>query len=98
MSVGLNVGSGTAYFDGIQLEKGTVLSAYNLVDNSSFERNSGLNSIPDNWTTSGNLSSTNDGIDKNVNSGDDNVYTGNRLDTYLKLFHFTFALRIYDRK
>lgn len=76
VSVGLNAGSGTAYFDGIQLEKGTVLSAYNLVDNSSFERNSGLNSIPDNWTTSGNLSSTNDGIDKNVNTGDDKVYSG----------------------
>jgi RHS repeat-associated protein len=76
VSVGLSAGSGTAYFDGVQLEKGTTLSAYNFVDNSSFERNSGLNSIPDNWTTSGNLSSTNDGIDKNVNSGDDKVYTG----------------------
>ncbi|MGE7717885.1 DNRLRE domain-containing protein [Priestia megaterium] len=76
VSVGLNTGSGTAYFDGVQLEKGNTLSSYNLIDNSSFERNLGINSIPNNWTTSGNLSSINDGIDKNVNIDDDNVYAG----------------------
>jgi len=56
LTVGLNAGSGTAYFDGVQLEKGTVLSAYNLVDNSSLERDANADNLPDNWTTSGNLS------------------------------------------
>jgi|GEM_PF-643385 len=53
VSIGLNSGSGTVYFDGVQVEKGTVLSAYNLVDNSSFER--GNANLPINWTTSGNF-------------------------------------------
>jgi RHS repeat-associated protein len=76
VSLGLNSGSGTAYFDGIQLEKGTVLSAYNLIDNSSFERNTGAgDKTPYGWSNSGNLS-TNDGIDQNVNAGDDKVYAG----------------------
>jgi RHS repeat-associated protein len=65
VAVGLNAGSGTAYFDGIQLEKGTVLSAYNLVENSSLERKTGTNTIPDYWTTSANLS-VNDGVDNTV--------------------------------
>ena len=64
-SVGMNASTGTAYFDSVQLEKGTVLSAYNLVDNSSFERNTGMNSIPSNWTTSGNLSAS-DGTDNST--------------------------------
>jgi RHS repeat-associated protein len=71
VSVGLNAGSGTAYFDGIQLEKGTVVSAYNLVDNSSFERDSNGDGISDNWTTSGNFSA-NDGMDTTAA----NVYVG----------------------
>ncbi|MGD9570034.1 MAG: DUF6531 domain-containing protein [Sedimentibacter sp.] len=60
VSVGMNAGTGTAYFDGMQLEKGTVLSSYNLIDNSSFERTT--NNLPDNWVTSGNFTS-NDIID-----------------------------------
>jgi RHS repeat-associated protein len=60
--LGLNTGSGTAYFDGVQLENGTVLSAYNLIENSSFERKTGSGTVPDYWTTSGNLSAS-DGID-----------------------------------
>ncbi|WML27325.1 hypothetical protein [Neobacillus sp. OS1-33] len=73
ISVGLNAGSGTAYFDRVQLEKGTTLSAYNLVDNSSYERtDSTTPSMPENWDTSGNLSA-NDKIVQNVNQGDDNV-------------------------
>lgn len=44
-----------AYVDGIQLEKGTVLSAYNLVENSSFERDANTDILPDGWTDSGNL-------------------------------------------
>ena len=76
ISVGLNAGSGTAYFDGIQLEKGSTLSAYNLVDNSSFERSDSTSpSMPENWTNSGNLTA-NDKIIQNVNPGDDNVYIG----------------------
>jgi len=75
VAVGLNAGSGTAYFDAIQWEKGTVLSAYNLVDNASFERDNDGNKLPDNWETSGNLS-VNDEMDQNVNVGDDKVYVG----------------------
>ncbi|HBB29414.1 MAG TPA: hypothetical protein DC000_09245, partial [Clostridiales bacterium] len=60
VSVGMNAGTGTAYFNGMQLEKGTVLSAYNLVDNSSFEKTT--NNLPNNWTTSGNFTA-NDKID-----------------------------------
>ncbi|MCM3068244.1 DNRLRE domain-containing protein [Priestia flexa] len=56
VSVGMNAGSGKAYFDGVQLEKGSVVGAYNLVENASFERNMNY------WETS-NLS-TNDGIDQ----------------------------------
>ncbi|WP_251032308.1 RHS repeat domain-containing protein [Mesobacillus foraminis] len=56
ISVGMDAGTGTAYFDGIQLEKGSVVGAYNLVDNSSFERKL-------NYWESSNLS-TNDGIDE----------------------------------
>ncbi|WP_260472071.1 DNRLRE domain-containing protein [Bacillus canaveralius] len=75
VSAGLNPGTGTAYFDGVQLEKGTTISAYNLVENSSFERDTDQDGKPDNWDTSGNLS-MNDKIVQNVNSGDDNVYIG----------------------
>ena len=75
VAVGLNAGSGTAYFDGVQLEKGTTLSAYNFVDNSSFERDANQDGKPDNWDTSTNLT-TNDKIVQNVNSGDDKVYIG----------------------
>ncbi|MGM0879095.1 MAG: DNRLRE domain-containing protein [Bacillota bacterium] len=75
VSVGLNAGTGTAYFDGIQLEKGTVLSTYNLVGNSSFERNGGAtDKLPFGWTNSANLSA-NDGIYQNA-TGEDNVYVG----------------------
>jgi RHS repeat-associated protein len=70
VSVGLNAGSGTAYFDGVQLEKGTVVSAYNLVDNSSFERDSNSDSLPDNWTTSNNLSASDVMDTTNVYVGD----------------------------
>lgn len=49
VSAGMDPGTGTAYFDGIQLEKGTVLSAYNLLDNSSFERDANADNYPDNW-------------------------------------------------
>lgn len=70
-TVGMNTGTGTAYFDGVQLEKGTALSAYNLIDNSSFERNAVLKTIPTSWTQSGNLNLLNDGIDNSA------AYVGN---------------------
>ncbi|WP_240903755.1 DNRLRE domain-containing protein [Chengkuizengella sediminis] len=61
---GLDFGPGTgkAYFDGIQIEKGTILSAYNLVENSSFEKDTNGDHLPDNWETSNNLS-VNDVLD-----------------------------------
>ena len=46
---GMDPGTGTAYFDGIQLEKGAVLSAYNLLDNSKLERDADADNYPDNW-------------------------------------------------
>lgn len=75
VAVGLNAGSGTAYFDGVQLEKGTMLSAYNLVENSSFERYATQDGKPNNWDSSSNLS-VNDKVVQNVNPEDDNIYIG----------------------
>jgi len=72
-SVGMDAGTGTAYFDGIQLEKGTVVSAYNLVENAGMERDTNSDNIPDGWTTNGNLTA-NDGMIAKVNP--DDVYTG----------------------
>ncbi|WP_240620220.1 DNRLRE domain-containing protein [Peribacillus acanthi] len=75
VAAGVNAGTGTAYFDGIQVEKGTTLSAFNLVENSSFERNAGTSDkLPFGWTNSSNLSA-NDGIYQNA-TGEDNVYVG----------------------
>ncbi|MCX7568896.1 DNRLRE domain-containing protein [Tumebacillus sp. DT12] len=74
VAVGMNAGPGTAHFDGIQLEKGTVLSAYNLLENSSFELDANVDKMPDFWTHSGNLSA-NDSLVQSV-SGDDNAYAG----------------------
>ncbi|AGB41138.1 RHS repeat-associated core domain protein [Halobacteroides halobius DSM 5150] len=86
VSVGLNAGSGTAYFDGIQLEKGTVVSAYNLVENAGFERDSDSNELPDSWTVSSNLAA-NDGLDSNNSYSGQNSFklTGEAgTDKYLK--------------
>ena len=59
VKVGLNAAdSGTGYFDAVQLERGTVVSAYNIVQNSSLENDSDGDGIPNKWTTSGNLSSS----------------------------------------
>jgi RHS repeat-associated protein len=76
ISVGLDPGQGTAYFDSIQLEKGNVVSAYNLIENSSFERySSQTNPIPNNWTTSGNFITT-DGRYQKTDITDPRVYVG----------------------
>ncbi len=47
--------SGILYFDGVQLEAGTVVSAYNLVENSSFERSTITSLMPDYWIGSSTL-------------------------------------------
>lgn len=65
VAVGLNdADTGTAYFDGIQLEMGYVLSAYNFVNNPSFEHDTNNDGVPDYWTPY-NLSSA-DGIDTSL--------------------------------
>ncbi|MHB8963176.1 MAG: RICIN domain-containing protein, partial [Saccharofermentanales bacterium] len=58
---------GTAYIDGVQLETGASMNRYNLVENSSFERNSGAASTPDAW------------YGYNV-SATDEAYAGNAAD------------------
>ncbi len=40
--------TGTAYFDGIQVEQSGVANHYNMIENSSFERSA--NNLPENWT------------------------------------------------
>lgn len=75
-AVGLNAGTGTVYFDGVQLEKANVVSSYNFVDNAGFERDTDSNDMPDNWTDSGNLSA-NDIIYTRATADDDKVYAGN---------------------
>lgn len=44
--------TGTVYFDDAQLEKSTVLTAYNLVENSGMELDANSDNIPDQWTGS----------------------------------------------
>ncbi|NMD72144.1 RHS repeat protein [Bacillus sp. DNRA2] len=76
ISFALDAGQGTAYYDAIQLEKGNVVSAYNLIENSSFERySSPTEKIPLHWSTSGNLS-TADGRYQLAESNDTRVYVG----------------------
>ncbi|HHW36724.1 MAG TPA: RHS repeat protein [Bacillales bacterium] len=77
VSAALEPGQGTAYYDGMQLEKGNVVSAYNLIENSSFERYSSPTAkIPLSWTPSSNLSAS-DGRDQNASEIDTKVYVGN---------------------
>lgn len=77
VSAAMDAGQGTAYFDALQFEKGNVVSAYNLIENSSFERySSTTDKIPLQWTSSGNLTSA-DGRDQNLSSTDFKIYVGN---------------------
>jgi len=77
VSAAMDTGQGTAYFDALQVEKGNVVSAYNLIENSSFERySSSTDNIPLQWSASGNLTSA-DGRDQNITSTDSKVYVGN---------------------
>ena len=40
--------TGTAYFDGIQLEQTSIANSYNMIENCSFEKSA--NNLPTNWT------------------------------------------------
>ena len=51
--------TGTAYFDGIQLEKASVANSYNFVENSSMEKVT--NNLPDGWR--GNVLTLSDSVD-----------------------------------
>ncbi|MBM7616442.1 DNRLRE domain-containing protein [Alkaliphilus hydrothermalis] len=73
--VSLAAGTGTAYFDGVQIEKGSIASNYNLLENSGFERDSNNDGIPNQWTTSGNFT-TNDKIYTKADVTDENVLEG----------------------
>jgi hypothetical protein len=64
--------TGTTYFDGLQLEKGTVLSAFNLVENSSFERDVESDGVLDGWSI--NNLSMNDGLYTTAS----NIYVGQK--------------------
>jgi YD repeat-containing protein len=76
ISFALDAGQGTAYYDAIQFEKGNVVSAYNLIENSSFERySSTIEKIPLHWSPSGNFSPA-DGRYQMVDSTDTRVYVG----------------------
>lgn len=50
-TAGREAATGMALFDGIQVEVGSVRSAYNLVENSSFELDNDSNNLPDQWET-----------------------------------------------
>ncbi|WP_229735373.1 DNRLRE domain-containing protein [Halobacillus andaensis] len=69
----LQEGEGSAYFDGLQVENSSVSSAYNLIENPSFEREGEDEGIPEDWSTTDNVTSD----DKMVND-DDYVYTGDQ--------------------
>ncbi len=56
VALGINVESGNAYFDGIQLEEGEVVNTYNLIENSGFDF--GLT----NWVRSSDCNATNDTV------------------------------------
>lgn len=62
--------AGTAWYDNIQMEYGSVINQYNLLDNPSFENYNGTNGIPDNWNQ-GTLT-TGDGITNST------AHTGSR--------------------
>lgn len=59
--LGLDSAIGTAYFDGVQLEKGTVANPYNLIENSSFERGTDYWSLTATTDVDGIVSDGNDG-------------------------------------
>ena len=46
VTAGLHNASGTVYVDSLQLEEGDTANQINMIDNSSFERTSGLNTTP----------------------------------------------------
>jgi len=76
ISLGLQAGSGSVYYDAVQIEKGAMVTAYNLMDNSGFERDEDQDNMPDSWSGSWNLTAE-DGLAQNIDPEDDNVYFGN---------------------
>lgn len=59
--LGLDSAVGTVYFDGVQLEKGTVANPYNLIENSSFERGTNYWSLTSTTDADGIVSDGNNG-------------------------------------
>ncbi|MBQ4154208.1 MAG: RHS repeat protein [Clostridia bacterium] len=49
IAAGLYHASGTVWIDSMQLEVGSAANPINLIDNSSFERNSGVGTVPNNY-------------------------------------------------
>ena len=81
----MDPGTGTAYFDGIQLEKGTVLSAYNLLDNSSFERDANADNYPDNWDRGSlTMSDVKDTTEKHIGSYSYKITGQGGVNKYIK--------------
>lgn len=46
-TISVTTSTGTAYFDDLQFERGPILTAYNLIENSGMEQGS---TIPNQWT------------------------------------------------
>ena len=59
INLALRAATGTAYFDGVQLEEGTTANTYNLLQNPSLERVSTSTGMPSNWSGYGLTSNTN---------------------------------------
>jgi len=57
VTAGLFNASGTVYIDSLQLEEGNTANQINLIDNSSFERNSGNNTSPNGYVVNPAVSS-----------------------------------------
>lgn len=66
----VNAGSGDYFFDGLQIEE-EYYGAFNLIENSNFERDANSNGVPDSWYFPGTLTSS-DGVDTTT------AYTGTK--------------------
>ena len=73
--LGIFNATGIVFIDGVQLEQGTSMNHYNLVENASFERNTGLYSTPDGWTGAG-LAAGADGVAVNAGTNDTPPFDG----------------------
>ncbi len=73
ISVGLYNASGTVYIDSVQLEEGDTANKINLLSNSSFEKNSGINTLPTGFT--GDIASNGGGVTNSVTFTNGGAYT-----------------------